>query len=447
MNQQRMSFGRKIINNTSYALLDLLLTKIGTTVAFVLLVRLLPETDIAALGIATGYLVFVAYLEVGPIRVLLRDYPAVAKQQRVRDELLTALFGFWLLQSVAIVLMALALNRFVLADLGLPELPFLFLGLAIDFVALSWQDWIKTVFYADFQQATATRLGFVLSLLRFVCYLFLLVEPSLTTYTWILIGTSVLNCIVWGVFFQTRFHYKPVISPQLGATLKASLISYGLWDHVNRMVIDTLFTVDTVILSWVALSRLSDIGDYTIALKFTSLFFIIPGQLRRSLQLALAHCQDERRQTDAVSTFLKVNALVSLGQLVGVIVAGSWLIDLLFGVDTDPNVFRYVLLISIGVAVMNLAMPLIGVINNCCSLRKASMHVFLPLLIVGVGVYVVAAMLGRTLGIAMGNIVVYTLLAGGLVLFTIRHYPFSLRLPVVTNREREILHKLLRSYP
>lgn len=439
-----MSFARKIVNNTSFALLDLLLTKVGTTIAFVLLVRLLPETDIAALGIATGYLVFAAYLEVGPIRVLLRDYPTVSQDQRVRDELLTALFGFWLLQSIAILLLALGLNQFVLGALGLPELPFLFLGLVIDFIALSWQDWIKTVYYADFRQAAATRLGFVLSLLRLACYLLLLVEPSLTMYAWILIGTSVLNCVVWAVFFQASFHYRPVVTPQLMNTLKASLASYGLWDHVNRMVIDTLFTIDTVILSWVAISQLADIGDYTIALKITSLLFIIPSQLRRSLQLALAHRPDERQQTEAVSTFLKANALVSLGQLVGIIVAGPWLIDLLFGAETDPNVFRYMVVIAIGVAVMNLAMPLIGVINTLCSLRKASMQVFLPLLVLGVGVYVVAALLGGAWGIAMGNIVVYTLLASGLVLFTVQHYPFSRRLPVITGREKQALQNLLR---
>ncbi len=67
---------RRIFSNTTAAIADQLITKIGTTLAFVVLVRILPANDIATLGIATSYMVVVSYLDVGLIRILLQGLRA-----------------------------------------------------------------------------------------------------------------------------------------------------------------------------------------------------------------------------------------------------------------------------------------------------------------------------------------------------------------------------------
>src|SRR4030067_2280261 len=113
MENNHMTFGGKIVKNTFFALVDLFLTKIGSTFAFILLVRFLPGRDIATIGIAIGYLVLVFYLDVGPIRILLRDYPKITKNRNERDELLTALFFFWGLQAIAMLLLFLGLRSFL----------------------------------------------------------------------------------------------------------------------------------------------------------------------------------------------------------------------------------------------------------------------------------------------------------------------------------------------
>jgi hypothetical protein len=69
--------GRTIFSNTVFAGVDQLISKIGTTLAVIALVRLLPQSDIATIGVATSYLVLIAYLDVGFIRILLRDYTQI----------------------------------------------------------------------------------------------------------------------------------------------------------------------------------------------------------------------------------------------------------------------------------------------------------------------------------------------------------------------------------
>jgi hypothetical protein len=56
----------------------------------------LRASDIAAIGIAAGYLVFVSYLDLSPVRALLRDFPRFARDREARDRLFTGLAGFWL---------------------------------------------------------------------------------------------------------------------------------------------------------------------------------------------------------------------------------------------------------------------------------------------------------------------------------------------------------------
>jgi hypothetical protein len=94
---------RRIFSNTTAAIADQLIGKIGTTLAFVVLVRILPVGDIATLGIATSYMVIVAYLDVGLIRILLRDYVKIAQSRELRDRHITAYFAFWGLQMAAII--------------------------------------------------------------------------------------------------------------------------------------------------------------------------------------------------------------------------------------------------------------------------------------------------------------------------------------------------------
>ena len=126
---------RRIFSNTTAAIADQFIGKIGTTLAFVVLVRILPSGDIATLGIATSYMVVIAYLDVGLIRILLRDYARMAGSRELRDRHITAYFAFWALQMAAIVTVTALMQWLVLDTLHIPGLALLFWALTADFMA------------------------------------------------------------------------------------------------------------------------------------------------------------------------------------------------------------------------------------------------------------------------------------------------------------------------
>jgi O-antigen/teichoic acid export membrane protein len=309
-------------------------------------------------------------------------------------------------------------------------------------MALSFQDWLKLVFYTDFKQTLVTKISFFFSAGRLLCYGLLFFLPSLSTYAWILIVTSVLFSVVWWAIFRRRFDYHVVWGPRSLSILRSSLHSYGLWDHLNRTVIDTVFTIDTVVLSWFV--AVGPISDYTIALRFTSLFFMIPMQLHLGLQVALSNYVDRSNQVAATNAFLKLGALISVLQLTFMLLFGEWLIHLLFGGDTSPAVTRYATIIAIGVTVMNVSLPLLSVINNFGSLRRVFTRVFLPLLVLGLGSYIAAARTYGAEGVAWANVVVYAVFAAALALFVARHHPFPVEWSPLTARERGLMRQILR---
>lgn len=431
-----------MFTNTAFALFDRIAVKVETVAAFILLVRLLGDSDIAAIGVATGYLVVMAMLDVGPIRVLLRDYPSLARDRATRDEHLTALFSFWIVQGTAMLLVCVGLERLVLSRMELPGLGFLFFALTIDFMSISFQDWLKLVFYTDFQQTLATKLSFLFSIARLLSYGILLISPSLETYSWIVITTAILASLIWWQIFRRRFDFHFIWHRRSVSILGASLRSYGLWDHLNRTVKDILFTVDTVILSWFA--TVGPISDYSVALRFSNLFLMIPVQLHLGLQVALSNYQQKADREAAINAFLKVSALVSVLQLVAIFLIGDILIRLLFGADGGPAVTRYAEIISIGVAIMNVGLPLISVINNFGNLHRAFLRLFLPVLLASLAIYTFGAWRGSASGLAWSNVVVYAVFSGGLAWYVARNHPFAIEWNPLTSRERNLIRRIVR---
>jgi O-antigen/teichoic acid export membrane protein len=438
------ALAKRILSNISFSLLDQVLFKTGTTLAFVLLVRLLPASGITAVGVGMGYLVFIAYLDIGLNQILLRDYPNFKSDANRRNEHFTAYLVFFWLQAGAIFLLCLALMLFALSDLDVPGLSFLFLGMTIDVIVLSYQDWVKGIFHVDLRQGLATSISFALTCIRLASYGVLLFSPTLDTYTWILIANACVGGIMWSVALWRSVQFRLAFTIRIPGIIKHSLKDYAIWNHLNRTAADTLFTVDTVILTLFGL--LHEVGAYAVALKTTSLLFLVPWQLLRGLQVTLSNYTDSRRRTEAINTFMKVNSMISIAQLAFIFFAGNWFLQLLFGPNISPDAVRFTIIIAVAVTIMNLGWPLVGIINNLCILRVAFFRVFLPVLVFGISIYIGTAWLWGAIGMAYGNIAVYALLLFALIIFVRQNYPWTFRIQPITQEERRLLRELMGGF-
>lgn len=436
------SFSKKIFSNTTFAIFDQIAYKIGTVVAFIILVRLLQAESIAVIGIASGYMIVIGYLDISLVRVLLRDYPKIARDPEERNLHFTAYMLFVALQGAVMLLVALFMEAVILRPLGLPGLLFLYTALTFEFMALMFQDWIKLVFFTDLQQVFATKISALVTAVRLASYGLIFFAPSLDTYSWLLIVVSIGAMALWGFVFVRRFDFRPVFSRRIGDVLKHALGSYGIWDHLNRIAADTLFNVDTAILAY--FTTLQVIGDYSIALKFTSLLLLLPRQLQRSLQVVLANYEVDRERFSAINTFFKANLLLSLAQLAGFVLFGKLLIRLMFGDVNIAGIYHYTIIISLGITVLSIAHPFMAVINNFTSLKRAFLWVSLPALVGGLAAFTAGSWLGGAEGMAWAKVGVFVGMALGMAFFARRYFHFPLHFEVISHEERRLLRELVR---
>jgi hypothetical protein len=92
---------------------------------------------------------------------------------------------------------------------------------------------------------------------------------------------------------------------------------------------------------------------------------------------------------------------------------------------------------------MNFGWPLVSIINTFCSLRRAFLSTFLPAAVLGVLVYIAAGLLGGATGVAYANILVYSIVVAGLILFLRKSYRFPLELRLITSEEKSALRELI----
>ena len=429
---------RRIFSNTTAAIADQLITKVGTTLAFVVLVRILAPADIAALGIATSYMVVVAYLDVGLIRILLRDYAKLATDRALRDRHITAYFAFWGLQMGAIVVVTALMQWLILDHLHIRGLTLLFWALTADFMGTVLQDWIKTLFYADLRQGLVTGVGLVITLARLLALFLLLSVPTLAAYSGLLIACAVLGSLVWIALARFRFHFRLRSEGNVFALLRHALADYGIWDHLNRMVIDTLFTIDMAILSLV--NQRADIASYSIALRLTSLMMLVPRQLSASLQLALSQFRETEKRAEVAVTYLKANLALLMAQLAVIVIFARPIVTLLFGdaIDVEKVTF-FTRVLAVAVSVFALGSPLNGIVNATGSVRRSFLVASLPALVFGLACYFTAGARWGAVGMAYSNVAAYAVLVVLLAFAVGRYSPLPLRFSWISPREREFL--------
>jgi O-antigen/teichoic acid export membrane protein len=429
---------RRIFSNTTAAIADQLITKIGTTLAFVVLVRILAPIDIATLGIATSYMVVVAYLDVGLIRILLRDYAKMASSRELRDRHVTAYFIFWALQMGAMVVVTALVQWLVLDRLHLPGLALLFWALTADFMGTVLQDWIKTLFYADLRQGLVTGVGLAITVARLLALLLLLWFPTLAGYSWLLIACAALGSMVWVALAYFKFQFRMRSEGNVFSLLRHALTDYGIWDHLNRMVIDTLFTIDMAILALV--NQRADIASYSIALRLTSLMMLVPRQLSASLQLALSQFRETEKRAEVAGSYLKANFVLMLAQLAVILVFARPIVVLLFGEGIDvEQVTFFTRILAIAVSVFALGSPLAGIVNATGSVRRSFFVASLPALVFGLACYFVAGARWGAVGMAYSNVAAYALLVLLMALVVGRYCPLPLRFTWISPRERQFL--------
>jgi PST family polysaccharide transporter/lipopolysaccharide exporter len=248
---------------------------------------------------------------------------------------------------------------------------------------------------------------------------------------------ALINFIVWTVFFQRIFHFKLILSKNTPKMMIRSLNDYGFWHHLNNTVIDTLIIIDVVILSFLGFQK--EIASYTIAIKFVSMFSIISLQLSKSLQVLISNQKNIEKQVKAINSFIKINALVSICQLITVLLVGNIILRILFGSNIEPEVFHYTIILLVGATALNICYPYLSILNNKSNLKQLFFSTFLPILITGLLLYFLIAKHFGVEGIAFSRLFILFIVLVLIIFQTFKNFKFKSNFSLLTNDEKEFI--------
>lgn len=437
-----MNLKQKVSNLAFFSVLDIILGKLIHVISLLVVLRFLPREDFGVIGLSYGYLAFLSLLSLAPETILYRDFLKIKLAQKVNLHISAFLiFGF--VRTLVILIIGCIIGGYLYWYYKSWIIPISFIVITLGSNIIIMQGPIKELLRVDFKQKVAAITGFFIEIIILgVLILVLYLSPSLVTYLTVFLSASFGAFGIWLIILKKVYNYSWIFNRESISVLKYSIKDFSLWNHFNGTVSNLLYNVDTAILSLIGIS-LSIIGNYTVALKLSNFFFFAPMVLQSVNTIALANINKERCDF-GINLFLKYSVVISLIQLFLFVLFGKWAIATFVTQKDTELIFKYALLIIIGVSVLNIGRPLFSWITIKGSLREVFLKVYLPSGIIGIFVYFILAVFWGAIGVACGNIVVYSLFLILIINYVLCKCPFRVRIHWFAREEKELLFNILR---
>ncbi len=409
---------RKVINLAAFTIIDTVLNRFVKLFAVFILINFIPIENIGILGLAGSYLVFIQLILVAPENILLRKSKDELEDRKHSNSLISIFINFNLLRNVCIFLISLIVG-YALFQANI-LLFITFVALVLNLLLESTQELIKLIFYVNFQQKKVTKINLLNNSIFLFSYIFLFFFPSLVTYAIILIITQIIAIFVWILVLKSSlsFHYK--YKKGWTKNIINNLKEFSFWQHMNTSVMNFIYQIDPFILSFYV--SLSLIGIYTIALKISNFFFLIPMLLQKSTTVHISNKTDRIAVKNVLKKYIGIYGLISIGQLLFFIIFGKLIIHHLFSQDNIDPIYRLTLIILTGISILNIFRPLISITVSKMKLRSTFFYVYLPSFVLSVILYLLLGYIYGMYGVAYANIINFSVFSILLFYFYKNHY-------------------------
>ena len=438
-----MRLKEKVTNLAFFSLLDTILNRVIHFLSLLVVIKFLPRDDFGIIGISFGYLAILSLLSLAPETVLYRDFPNIKLTKKISLYISSFIF-FGLFRTLIILAISCVIGGYLYWQYKNYIVPLSFVIITLGSNIILLQGPIKELLRVDFKQKIATIAGFLIEMtILLIIILTLFLFPLLEVYLIVFLTTSICALMAWLIILKKVYNFNWVFNRNTIRVLKYSIHDFSFWNHLNGSVTNFIYNIDTAILSLCG-APIITIGNYTVALKLSNFFFILPIVLQSTNTITLSNVKKEKSNFIA-GLFLKYSLIVSLIQLVFFILFGKWAIKTFITSKDSALIFQYALLIIIGVSILNIVRPLISWIAIKGNLKQVFFKVYLPSGIISFFIYSILTKCFGPVGTAFGNIVCYLLFSFLMIYYIIRKCPFKIEGGLITQEEKDLLFNLFKT--
>ncbi len=406
-----MGLYARVINVLSFNVVQTIASKGLAFLNLAILIRLLATEEIGIIGLAGGYVALLGFILVLPESVFIRDFPKIKNKI---NQYLSSFFAFSLLRSGVLLL----LGGIVAAWLGIngsdPRLPVYFMLLVGSTVLTSLSGPFREAFYANFRQARIALIDLSLNVLSIISLALLYFSQDVITYGILQVVVALIGIGWWYQNAHSKLGFTFTLFPGWMALSWASIQGFALWNHFSGIAIRLVSQSDIVILGF--FSTLTELGNYSVALTISGVFFVFPQLVQKAASLSFSQSDANTANPVMLGAVVRYNTLFSLAQFLAYIIAGPFLLPLL--VPEHFNVvWEYSLYLVGGVTLYNLARPWLSLIVIKVNPMMFFFQLFLIPCTASVVIYWFFAAEYGALGVAQANMLAYGLLGVMTILY------------------------------
>lgn len=395
----------------TYGALEQVGVRVCDLMAMWLLMRTLPEADLATYGVATALLFVFSLVLIAPEAALMRD----KKKWHADGQLHAYLSGLMLFAWLRVFVVG-ALAAAAIAIHGLHETLTYACLLACGVQLIQVAEVARLDHRIDMAHATVfkvelwAKIGFLaLSALMFI-------RPGLQIYVGIYIGWYLMVALYWHARLVLKYKLKWV--PPWRSLPKAfdAMRAFAFWQHLSGVVTYVMYNIDPWVLSRFG-AAVSDVALYTAVLKISALFFAVPMFLQNMVTVFLVNSEVGADRVRRFRNMFVANAAISLGQYAFFILFGAWLATVFRGEEASPSAFHELgLIIGLGVLVLNLVRPVMADLILHANMRALLITAYLPALVLSAVAYVALTAWYGMVGCAWASTISYAFFAALILL-------------------------------
>ncbi|MEK6821001.1 MAG: oligosaccharide flippase family protein [archaeon] len=415
-----MNLLEKTANVVSFNLIQTFTTKILAAVQFAILLRLLPTADIGVYGLVAGYIGMLGLFAIAPETIFLRDF--VKYKDRLAEHV-SAFTVFGLVRGFVTLGVGVPLTLFIATVQPHPHLVPYFLLAILAFSISLLTGPFREAFYGNFRQGRITLVDLVSSGVSLAGMIFLYYSRDLVSFGLIQVGVAVFGLAWWYWNAKKHLGFSWKLLPGWWGDSLRALSHFSFWNQLTSVALRVAYQADIIILGFFA--GLSTLGDYTVALTLANVFFVIPQLVQKAGILSFSRVEEKHSLRRGLGTMIRYNTILVLGQFLGFVVLGQWLIAF-FGPENPDVVWLYSLYLVGGVTLFSLARPWVAILIAKVDAKELFGKLFVWFAVLSAVVYVPVTHVYGVVGLAQANVGLYLLLgllAAGFATFKLALWP------------------------
>lgn len=415
-----------ILSQLTYSSLHQFVKMIISIFISMLIVRTVSVEDFGQYGVAMGYFVFLSFLIISPEGILIRDYLKLKKRSLwnlfVSAQLQFIIFRSLVIVAASTILAILTSRSFQLEYVSqLIVLYGIFQSLYISIGSIQY------ILKFRLLQSTISIISIFSEGIKLL-FLFLLTKYlvlSMVEVLVIFITISLLESILLMTVLLKNTNLSSSGFVHNLKTIFSDFTEYTVWQSLLGQITRYLYSIDTVILSILGVS-IASIGEYSIALQIASLFLIFPGLIQMQSSIFISREKDKKKLLTIVLGYVVLSIIISGSLSLIMMLFSAPIITLYLGYTTSDIQF-FVTSMAFASLVLAISKPFLSLIVAKMDLKCFFLYRGIPLLIIITSVYFLFTAFYGARGMAVSNIVAYTLFTATVIHFSLKNQSLNMR--------------------